>query len=249
MPRSAKAFASSGRETPRRQNFRFLPAPTRVPWLETTNAAITADTLLATLRARYATKVFDPARTIPDATWAALEQSLVLTPSSFGLQPWKFIVIRDKALLEKLLPESWGQRQVVDCSHFVVFTRKDALTKEDIEKFIALTASTRGIPANTLDGYKAMMTGFADRHPDLKDWAGDQVYIALGQFMASCALLGVDACPMEGIMPAKFDEILGLKGTGYSTRVACAVGYRSADDKYATAAKVRYPASAVIEHR
>jgi nitroreductase len=213
------------------------------------NANLTPAVLLNTLHARYATKLFDATKTIPDATWAALEASLVLTPSSFGLQPWKFIVIRDQALREQLLPESWGQRQVVDCSHFVVFARRETTTADDITAFIQLTADTRGIPAATLDGYKAMMTGFAARHPDLGNWAGDQVYIALGQFMAACALLGIDACPMEGILPAKFDEILGLKGTGYATQVACAVGYRSADDKYATAAKVRFPAATVIEHR
>lgn len=210
---------------------------------------LTPAALLDTLTARYATKIFDPSKTIPSDTWAALERSLVLTPSSFGLQPWKFIIVRDEATREKLLPESWGQRQVVDCSHYVVFARRNTTTTADINEYVAAIAAARGVPAGSLDGYKAMMTGFVERHPDLAGWAANQVYIALGQFMAACASLGVDACPMEGLMPAKYDEILGLKGTRYATQVACAVGYRSPDDKYAAAAKVRFPSSAVIEYR
>ncbi len=211
--------------------------------------ALTPSALLETLAGRYATKIFDPAKTIPDDTWSALERSLVLTPSSFGLQPWKFIVVRDAALRDRLLPESWGQRQVVDCSHYVVFARRRTTTPADIDEYVSAIAATRGVAANTLDGYKAMMKGFVERHADLEGWAANQVYIALGQFMASCAALGVDACPMEGLLPERYDDILGLKGTRHATQVACAVGYRSTDDKYAAAAKVRFPASAIIEHR
>ena len=94
-----------------------------------------------------------------------------------------------------------------------------------------------------------MMEGFVNAHPDIDRWAGNQVYIALGQFMTACAVLGIDACPMEGINPAKYDEILGLPAQGCSTIVACAAGYRSPADKYAGAAKVRKPASKVIERR
>ena len=210
---------------------------------------LTPDLLLSTLRTRYATKVFDASREVPADTLAALEQSLVLSPSSFGLQPWKFLVIRDRALREKLLPHSWHQAQVVDCSHLVVFARRDKTGAADIERYVGEIAAARGVDVSSLAGYKDKMSGFVLNHPDIADWARHQVYIALGQFLASCALLGVDACPMEGLIPAKYDEILGLAGTGYSTVVACPIGYRSADDKYAALAKVRKPASAVIEHR
>ena len=212
-------------------------------------APLTPELLLATLRTRYATKVFDASREVPADTLAALEQSLVLSPSSFGLQPWKFLVIRDRALREKLLPHSWHQAQVVDCSHLVVFARRDKTTPADIERYLGEIAAARGVDVSSLAGYKDKMSGFVLNHPDIADWARHQVYIALGQFLASCALLGVDACPMEGLIPAKYDEVLGLAGTGYSTVVACPIGYRSADDKYAALAKVRKPASAVIEHR
>ena len=89
---------------------------------------MTTSDLLDALNWRYATKAFDPARKIPADTIAAIEQSLVLTPSSYGLQPWKFLVITDKAIREQLVPHSWGQRQVADCSHFVVFAIQSTFT-------------------------------------------------------------------------------------------------------------------------
>jgi len=210
---------------------------------------MTPAALIDSLNNRYATKVFDPSKTVPADVWAALEASLVLTPSSFGLQPWKFIVITDKALREKLLPLSWNQKQVVDCSHFVVFARRDRTGPEEIAEFVGEIAETRGTEPSSLSGYKSMMEGFVNAHPDIARWAGHQVYIALGQFMAACAILNVDACPMEGIDPAKYDDVLGLSGKGYSTLVACAVGYRSAGDKYATAPKVRKAPHKIVERR
>lgn len=210
---------------------------------------MTPSALIASLKNRYATKLFDPSKTIPSDAWTALEESLVLTPSSFGLQPWKFVVVTDRALKEKLLPLSWNQKQIVDCSHLVVFARRDNTDASHVAEFIAETAEARGMDVSTLSGYKAMMEGFINAHPDIARWAGNQVYIALGQFMAACAILNVDACPMEGINPAKYDEVLGLREQGYSTVVACAAGYRSDTDKYAHAKKVRRHADKVVERR
>jgi nitroreductase len=208
--------------------------------------------LIDALQWRYATKVFDATRTIPAATWDALERSLVLTPSSYGLQPWKFIVITDKALREQLKPVSWNQAQVTDCSHHVVFCGRTEMQEQDIQRLIDAIAAQRGIPAAAIDGYKGMMLKDVVHGPRGKvaaEWAARQCYIALGQFMLACADLGVDACPMEGIDPAKYDQILGLAGTGYRTVVACPAGYRAAGDKYAQLAKVRFPVAEVVERR
>lgn len=207
--------------------------------------------LLAALDWRYATKKFDPTKKIAAETWAALERSLVLTPSSFGLQPWKFIVVANPAIREQLLAASWKQSQVTDCSHHVVFAMRKGVDEAFVDKFFARQMEVRGDTAESLAGYRSMMTGFVKNitaNGLLDQWATKQVYIALGQFMAAAAVLGVDACPMEGISPAAYDEALGLKGTDYATVVACAAGYRAADDKYATAAKVRFAASELIEH-
>ena len=112
------------------------------------------------------------------------------------------------------------------------------------------TAQKRGLAATDLHGYASMIGGaISNLSPDgLLDWNKRQVYVALEQFLFSCALLGVDACPMEGIVPAEYDNILKLEGSGYKTVVALALGYRAATDKYATLAKVRYDAKDLIQH-
>jgi nitroreductase len=212
---------------------------------------LTPEGLLARLQWRYATKKFDPSRKIPANVWAALEQALVLTPSSFGLQPWKFIVITDPAVKEKLVPVSWNQTQPADCSHHVVFAIRKSIGEADIEHFIDRVIEVRGAPREALKSYRDMMAGFAStaaKEGWVREWAIRQSYIAIGNFMTSAATLGVDTCPMEGIQPPDYDRILGLAGTGFETVVACAAGYRSADDKYATVPKVRFAAEEVIQH-
>ncbi|HEX5399562.1 MAG TPA: NAD(P)H-dependent oxidoreductase [Verrucomicrobiae bacterium] len=199
--------------------------------------------LLHALEWRYATKVFDPAGKIPADTWLALERALVLTPSSYGLQPYQFLVINDPAKRAELLPHSWGQKQVVDASHFVVFTAKTEMTEADVNKLIARISSVRGVPAESMTPLWNMMVGDVVNGPRGKmahEWATRQVYIALGNLMTCAAVLGVDACPMEGIVPAEYDRILNLNGSGYAAVVACALGYRSPNDRYSTFAKVRY---------
>lgn len=208
------------------------------------------DQLLAALRWRYAAKQFDPARKIPADVWDALEESLVLTPSSFGLQPWKFIVVRDPAVRARLQPESWNQPQVTEASHFVVLTARTDLTKADIETWITRMAEAQNKSVDDLAPLKGMIAGFAEtmsceaRHA----WNTRQIYIALGQLMTSAAMLGIDTCPMEGISAPAYDRILGLEDSGYATAVACALGYRSADDKYAAIPKARFEPTTVIRH-
>ena len=206
--------------------------------------------LLDALNWRYATKAFDSTKKISSADLSTLEESLVLTPSSFGLQPWKFIVVDDAATKEALLPHSWGQAQVVQCDKLIVFTAQKELDVNGIDKFIQSTADTRGVSVEDLQEYRKLMAGFVERmSPEqLAVWAKNQVYIALGQFMTSAAVLGIDACPMEGIVPAEYDKILQLEDTEFTTTVVCPIGYRASDDKYAELAKVRYPLSEVVSH-
>ena len=204
--------------------------------------------LLAALRFRYATKAFDPARKIPSETWAAIEQSLVLTPSSFGLQPWKFLIVENPGTREKLKAASWGQGQVTDASHLVVLTARTDLAQADIESWIARLSEVQGTPLEALAGLSGVISSFSSAMTptEKQAWNTRQVYIALGQLMTSAAVLGIDSCPLEGISPADYDAILGLGGTGYATAVACALGYRSPEDKYAAAPKARFPDSRVI---
>ena len=213
---------------------------------------ISNDTLLAQLHWRYATKKFDPARKIADADWAALEQALILTPTSYGLQPYKFLVLTDPALRAQLVPASWGQTQPVDCSHYVVFAARAGNTEADVDRYIARMAEVRGVAAETLAGFKKILMGdvvHGARGQAALEWAARQAYIALGNFMTAAALVGVDTCPMEGFEPPRYDEILGLPAQGFHAVVACAAGYRAADDKYAALPKVRFSASELIDRR
>ncbi len=213
-------------------------------------SAIDPKILSAQLHWRYATKGFDPAKKIPADVWKTLEEALVLTPSSFGLQPWKFFVVTDPAMKEKLTTASWGQKQVRDCSHHVVFAAESVTGPAQVEKYIHRIAELRDAPVEALDGFKKVMLNFLAQPADKFDqhkWASNQVYIALGNFMTSAALLGIDACPMEGIVQKQYDEILGLSAKGYKTVVACAAGYRAESDKYALAPKVRFKAEEMVE--
>jgi nitroreductase len=204
---------------------------------------MTNEQLLTALNWRYATKAFDSTKKIPADTWQTLEQSLVLTPTSYGLQPYQFLVISDPTKRAELLPHSWGQKQVVDASHFVVFTARTEMKEADVDRFIKRTKDVRMLPEGAFNPYRDMMIGDIVNGPRGKkahEWAARQAYIALGNLMTCAAVLGVDACPMEGLVPAEYDKVLNLAGTGYATVVACALGYRAAADKYASLTKVRY---------
>ena len=207
------------------------------------------ESLLRVLNARYATKKFDSTRVIPEDTWNTLEEALLLSPSSYGLQPWKFLVITDSQLKEELAPHAWNQPQITTCSHLVVFCARRELDGGDVQHLMNETAQKRGIAATDLHGYASMIgSAISNLSPDdLLNWNKRQVYLALDQFLLSCALLGVDACPMEGFSNAKFDELLGL--TEVASAVVASAGYRAQDDKYGDLAKVRYSKDEIIERR
>jgi len=212
----------------------------------------TPENLLAAMRWRYAVKKFDPNRVIDSATWSALEEVLQLSPSSYGLQPWKFLVVRDPAIRARLLEYSWRQSQIVDCSHLVVFTVRRQMTVADVERHISRVAEVRGVPAEKLEGFKKMMVGdivSGPRSDRSLEWASLQAYIALGNFMTSAAILGIDTCPMEGFEPAAYDEELGLEESGLTTAVLCCAGYRAEDCKGANQPKVRYSREELFEYR
>jgi nitroreductase len=212
---------------------------------------ISPDHLLDAQRWRYATKQFDPSKKIPAPVWDALEESLVLSPSSYGLQPWQFFVVIDPEIRVQLRPHSWNQPQITDASHLVVFAIPEKIDIPYMGKYLARIAEVREIALGSLNFYRDMM--LADviggpRSQAVHDWAARQVYIALGNFMTSAALLGVDTCPLEGLDPGEYDAILGLPAKGYKTVVACCAGYRTEADKYATLPKVRFKKSDLVQY-
>lgn len=210
---------------------------------------VSNETVLAQLNWRCAVKKFDPTKKISDADWRTLEESLVLTPTSFGLQHARYLVVNEPALRAKLVPVSWGQTQPVDCSHFVVFAIRNPLATADVERYLDRIAAVREVPRASLEPYRQMMLGSLQKATErvfVNEWSSRQAYIALGNFMTCAAMLGIDTCPMEGLEPENYDQILGLPAQGLKTVVACATGYRAADDKYSQLKKVRYPLNELV---
>lgn len=203
--------------------------------------------IIKTFNWRYATKAFTD-KPVAQSDIETLAEALRLSPSSFGLQPWKFVIVQNKELQEKLVPHSWNQGQVAQASALFVLCRPKEVTNEDVDRFIASTAATRGMKAEDLSGYADMMKGFLSQYSeeDKKNWMEKQVYIALANLLTTAALLKIDACPMEGFIADKYAAELGLDDMGIVPVVVCPVGYRDESDKYATAPKVRYSTEETI---
>lgn len=199
--------------------------------------------IIESLNWRYATKKFDATKKISQEDLDTLKESLRLTPSSYGLQPWKFLIIENKELRSKLREHSWGQAQVTDASHLFVLCTYTDTTDDFIDAHIRNTAEIRNIDAATLQGYsnfvKAKMTELTAEQK--QTWNSKQAYIALGQLMTVCAELRIDATPMEGFEPEKYNEILGLNERGLHATLVCPVGYRSEEDAAQHTTKVRKP--------
>lgn len=213
---------------------------------------IVQDQVLEALQWRYATKKFDPAKKISSAHWKVLEQALVLSPSSFGLQPWKFVVVEDVATRNEIKGAAWNQSQIVDASHLVVLCAKQDMGAPDVERLIQRICEVRGVTPESLSGYREAMLGFfASPSPgfEVSQWTARQVYIALGFFLSAAANLGIDACPMEGFDTQRVSEILKLPEQGFRAVVIATAGYRSSDDAYASAAKTRFSTDQVVSYR
>ncbi|MBF0492060.1 MAG: NAD(P)H-dependent oxidoreductase, partial [Deltaproteobacteria bacterium] len=177
---------------------------------------ISSNDLITQLQWRYATKSFDSSKKIPEDQWKALCQSLIFSPSSYGLQPWKFLIVQNQELRKKLRAHSWNQAQVEEACHYVVLCYLKDIDEAHVEKFIRRMCEVRGISEDSILTYKNLVVGNVTKGNQVKDknaWAARQCYIALGFLMQSAALMGIDTCPMEGIDPEKYDEILDLKNS------------------------------------
>jgi nitroreductase len=212
---------------------------------------LSPEQLLEQQQWRYAVKKFDSQKKISEKDWKALEESLILTPSSYGIQPWKFLVIKSPDMKATLTPFSWKQSQVADCSHYVVFSVLKKVDEAYITKYVERMAEVRGLEVTQLEGFKKMMVGdvvTGARSHWSTEWAARQAYIALGNFMTSAAILGIDTCPIEGFQPEKYDETLKLSAQGLTSVVCCAAGYRSPEDKTISSKKVRFTSHEMVSY-
>lgn len=200
-------------------------------------------TIIKQLNWRYAVKKFDSTKKVSAQDWETLEESLRLAPSSYGTQPWKFLVVQNPEVRKKLTSLSWNQTQIEDCSHLVILAIKSKLDEEHVEKYINRMAEVRKMDSAQLDGFKRVLTGDLIKGPrsaTINFWAQRQAYIAMGFIMETAAIMNIDTCPLEGLDPKGYDKVLNLEGTGFETVAAVAVGYRHADDKYQHVPKVRF---------
>jgi nitroreductase len=188
---------------------------------------------------RYATKKFNSGLNVSDSKMDILKQAIQFAPTSYGLQPFQVVFVKNPEVREKLKSASWGQSQITDSSVLAVFTRKKDINESEVDSFIENIMNTRGVPKEMLAQYEAMMKGTIKSLDETQksSWIDKQIYIALGFLLNTAAVIDVDACPMEGFDRAQYDEILGLNDT--TSVVVCALGYRDETDDYQNYKKVR----------
>ncbi len=205
--------------------------------------------LVENLKWRYATKQFDSSKKISDSDLNIIKEAISLTPTSYGLESYKVLVVENPEIREQLKPASWGQSQVTDASHLLVFCGFNEVTPEHIEAMLKLKSETQGVELENLNGYGDFMKSSIGNIPveTVKTWTAKQTYIAIAYAMAACAELKIDSCPMEGFDAAKYSEILGLEAKGLTAALVLPIGYRSEEDKTQHGKKVRKPFNEIFE--
>ncbi len=197
--------------------------------------------LIKNLNWRYATKRFDTEKKLNPADLELLKESIRLSASSYGLQLYKVFIVENEKTKLLLKDVSWGQPQITEASHIFVFCNYTTVSEKNIDEYLQLKASVQNLKIDDLKGYgdfmKNTLLGLTDEQ--MNSWTAKQTYIAIGNLLAACAELKIDACPMEGFEPEKYNKILGLNDKGLNAAVIAAVGYRSTDDKTQFDAKVR----------
>ncbi len=192
---------------------------------------------------RYATKKFEPSKKISDADFEILKEAIRLSTSSYGLQPYKVLIIENPEIREKLRPVSWNQSQVTEASHLIVFANETNLGSVEIDAFIENTSEIRQIPLENLTGYANFMKAKIGELTDSErsNWTAKQAYLALGNLINAAAELKIDVTPMEGFDPEIYNEILNLKPQNLNATLVAAVGYRDPEDATQFYKKVRKP--------
>ena len=211
--------------------------------------------IIDSLNWRYATTKFDTQRIISDSDIDKLKEIVKLAPSSWGMQFYKIIIIKDNELKQKLLPAAYNQSQVADCSHLFVFCSLKKVFEEDInqmiDEFHRLRVNDDNYSKEGTDKYasgaKKSILGMEPKKQS--EWLKKQCYIGLGQLMVGCADMRIDSCPMEGFKSDEVDEILDLQSQNLTSVVLLPSGYRSEDDKYQHKTKVRKPNNLLFEDK
>lgn len=199
------------------------------------------NTFLENQNWRYATKKFDTTKKISKKDLNTLKEAIRLSSSSYGLQPYKVILVENKKLREQIQPIAWGQSQIVDASHLIVFANQTNIGGTEIDALIENMSITREIPLESLTSYgdfmKSKITSLSDQAKNA--WTSKQTYLALGNLLNAAAELKIDATPMEGFDPVALNEILGLTALNLNATLIATIGYRHEDDATQHYKKVR----------
>lgn len=190
---------------------------------------------------RYAVKQFNPDRILPDSKITALGAAFNLTATSYGLQPIRLLIVHNRDLQEDLVSSAYGQRQVADASHLLVICIEKSINREHIEAYFKRVEQVRGTSKEILRPFrKGLIESFTKMSEDeIRNWAINQAYLALGNLLTVCAVERIDSCPMEGFVPAAFEETLDLSEKGLEPVLLLPVGYRSEADIFSGFKKVR----------
>ncbi|WP_010229685.1 NAD(P)H-dependent oxidoreductase [Gillisia marina] len=200
------------------------------------------------LKWRYATKKFDENRILSETKIEILKHAFNLTATSYGLQPIKMVVVHNKELQQKLVEASMNQQQVASASHVLVLCIEREIGKQFIENYFNYVQKIRATPNEILSPFKDfLIDDFKNKHIDeITSWATNQAFLAMGTLLTVAATEAIDACPMEGFEPEKYDKILGLDKLNLKSVLVLPVGFRAKDDMFSEFKKVRRPISDVI---
>ncbi|NMH86568.1 NAD(P)H-dependent oxidoreductase [Flavivirga algicola] len=199
--------------------------------------------LIDHLKWRYATKKFDAARKVSSEDLEKIKTAIQLSASSYGLQLYKVLIIEDNKLREQLKLASYGQSQITEASHVVIFCNYTTVTEKHIDTYFTIKSEVEQTDISVFQRYSDFIKADILNRSDLErnKWSSNQTYIALGNLLNICAELKIDACPMEGFEAKKYNNILNLKEQGLNASVIAAIGYRSKEDKSQYHKKVRKP--------
>jgi nitroreductase len=204
--------------------------------------------LIENLKWRYATKKYDTTKKVSDDDLQQIKEAIRLSPSSYGLQAFKILDIKDKDIREKLKLASYWQPQITEASHLLVFCGYADVNDGHIDEYLNLKADTQGFNVELLKEFRNFMKVFIEGRKSGKQvWTAKQTYIALSNAIAACAELKIDSTPMEGFEAEKYNEILGLSSKGLKADVLLAIGYRSDEDKTQYDVKIRKPMESLFE--
>ena len=204
--------------------------------------------VLDSLRWRYAVKKFDDGKIVPEEKIDTIKEAFNLTASSYGLQPFKLVVIKNKEIQNQLVEHSWNQKQVAQASHVLVITVPKSYSTEEVSSYFNRVKNIRNTPDEIINPFQEFLTNTvaSKSQEELLAWNKNQAYLAMGNLLTVCALEEIDSCPMEGFIPEKYDEVLGLEGQNLTSVLVLPIGYRAEDDYMKSQKKVRKNLEEVI---